>query len=341
VATESWLDSGAPQWDALLAEAALADTYHGAAYHRIAEVRGEGEPRLFVWRDGSAWAALPLLLRPIPGGSGRRDAGCVYGYAGPFSSSGAPHPDFSTGFREALAVRLGEEGLVSVMARLHPLLDQALLLRGLGDIRPVGDTVSIDLHVPEEQQLAGYRSNHRRDLRRLERDGFVTGVDKTEAGSAAFIEIYHANMRRVGAPASYYFDNDYFERLHRGLGSGLDLFICRFGDAIVGGAYFMRRRGIVQYHLGAVADAYLAAAPLKQLLDAARRHYAQAGAAVLHLGGGRGGCDDSLFRFKAGFSGRRHRFAIWCLVVDGPAYEGLVGDAAPTSFFPRYRAPVE
>ena len=71
---------------------------------------------------------------------------------------------------------------------------------------------------------------------------------------------------------------------------------------------------------------------------AARQHYTAAGAEIFHLGGGRGSGEDSLFRFKAGFSAARHRFALWCWVIDEPAYAGLTGGQPPTAYFPAYRA---
>ena len=339
MATERWLAADDAEWRRLIAEAAMADSYHDAPYHQLSQARGDGEPRLFVWQDGGEWLALPLLIRPVDGLAGRCDAGSVYGYAGPLASTAAPSAELTAGFRRALAERLRAEGVVSLVARLHPLIEQTGWLEGLGAVRPLGETVSIDLTLDEAAQLAGYRSNHRRDLKRLARDGYTTERDATPAALAAFIEVYHANMRRVGAVADYYFDDGYFQGLTDALGSDFDLFVCRRDGEVAGGACFMRHGPIVQYHLGAVADAHLAAAPLKQLLDAARRHYTDAGAGLLHLGGGRGGSDDSLFRFKSGFSPRRHPFALWCWVIDDAAYAALTEDRPETGFFPAYRAP--
>jgi hypothetical protein len=339
MATEQWLGGTSAEWPALLAGTRLADTYHDAPYHRLAERRGEGEARLFVCRDESGWLALPMLLRPIEGRPGRRDAGSVYGYAGPVASTATPAPALLAAFRDQLRARCTAEGIVSVVARLHPLIDQAPWLDGLGTVRPMGPTVSIDLTLPEAAQTAGYRSNHRRDLKRLARDGYVTTRETGAAARDAFIAVYHENMRRVGAAQGYFFDAAYFAGLAEALGPGLDLFLCRKDGAVAGGALCMRKGPIAQYHLGAVADAHLEAAPLKQLLDAARQHYAEAGAEVFHLGGGRGSDEDSLFRFKAGFGGNRHRFALWCWVVDEPAYAALTAGREPTAFFPAYRAP--
>jgi hypothetical protein len=335
---EQWLAGTSAAWPGLLAGTRLADTYHDAPYHRLAEWRGEGEARLFVCQDDSDWLALPMLLRPIGDPDGRRDAGSVYGYAGPVASTPTPPAALVAAFQARLRARCAAEGIVSVVARLHPLLDQAPWLAGLGTVRPMGPTVSIDLTTPEAAQIAGYRSNHRRDLKRLARDGYVTTRETGTAARDAFIEVYHTNMRRVGAAAGYFFDAAYFNGLAEALGPDLDLFLCRKDGEVAGGALCMRHDHIAQYHLGAVADAHLAAAPLKQLLDAARRHYAAEGAEIFHLGGGRGSDEDSLFRFKAGFGGARHRFALWCWVVDETAYAALTAGQDPTDYFPAYRA---
>lgn len=334
-----WLASTDETWPALVAGTRAADSYHDAPYHRLAETRGEGEARLFVCRDETGWLALPMLLRPVDGLPGRRDAGSVYGYAGPIASTGRPSASLIEAFRAGLAARLEAEGIVSLVARLHPLLDQADWIGPLGVIRPMGPTVSIDLTVPEAVQRAGYRSNHRRDLKRLARDGYVTSRETGAEALAGFIQVYHANMRRVGAAAGYFFDTAYFDGLAQALGDGQDLFLCRKDGEIAGGALCLRKGPIAQYHLGAVADSHLEAAPLKQLLDVARGHYAAAGAEIFHIGGGRGSEEDSLFRFKAGFGNARHRFALWCWVIDQPTYTALTRDLSETGYFPAYRAP--
>ncbi len=335
---ELWLATTSDEWPALVAGARQADSYHDAPYHRLAEARGEGEARLFVCRDGTDWLALPMLLRPIAALPGRRDAGSVYGYAGPIAATASPSAALVAAFRARLEARLQALGVVSLVARLHPLLDQAAWIGDLGTVRAMGPTVSIDLTVPEDVQRAAYRSNHRRDLKRLARDGYVTSREPGAEARRAFIAVYHANMRRVGAAAGYFLDEAYFDSLAQALGPGLDLFLCRKDGEVAGGALCLRKGHIAQYHLGAVADAHLEAAPLKQLLDAARRHYAAAGVEIFHIGGGRGSDEDSLFRFKAGFSDARHRFALWCWVVDEPAYAGLTEGRPPTDYFPAYRA---
>jgi hypothetical protein len=347
-----WLDTADGRWGRLLDRAAARDAYHLPGYHALAEERGEGEARLaaYLEDDGEGFAALPLLLRPVPDAAdGLRDATSVYGYAGPFASASPLPPGTARRFREALGRELEARGVVAVFARLHPLMEQAPLLEGLGEVRASGTTVSIDLALPPELQTARYSSNHRRNLDRLRKSGYASHVDHGFEHLDAFVEIYHENMSRVGASGYYFFDRAYFAGLRARLGGRLSLIVCRHsgggGGEVAGGALFFEEGGIVQYHLGAVATAHLPMAPLKQLLDEARRAFAARGASVLHLGGGRGGAEDSLFRFKAGFSDRRHAFATWRWVVRPEAYERLCaaqraagGPEPPAGFFPAYRA---
>ena len=92
--------------------------------------------------------------------------------------------------------------------------------------------------------------------------------------------------------------------------------------------------------------------PLKLLLDDVRRWGNARGDLVLHLGGGRGGSEDSLFAFKSRFSRRRHAFHTGRWVLDRVAYQELVAarerwlakagrSTASPGWFPAFRAPLE
>jgi hypothetical protein len=81
------------------------------------------------------------------------------------------------------------------------------------------------------------------------------------------------------------------------------------------------------------------------MLDEARRWAAASGATRLHLGGGVGGAQDSLYDFKGGFGGGRHVFHLWNWIARPEVYGEL--DAMRRArtpdpsgaFFPSYRAP--
>lgn len=330
----------AADWSAILNDAGAYDFYHTAPYNRLAQERGEGRPVLVGARYEGAVIALPLLIRPLSpfDGAPACDATSVYGYPGPVAS-----PDITAAaiayFQRALVGWARREGVVSVFSRLHPLIPEASLLSGLGEVVDVGPTISIDLTIAEDAQRRLYRANHRRDLRKLREAGFTCGIEDDAPAREAFLALYRQTMNRVSAAEHYLFDRDYIDRILAI--PGLALMICRARDgSVAAGAINSALGAIGQYHLGGTADPFLGNAPMKLVFDRSGDWARARGCRHFHLGGGLGARIDPLFAFKAGFSPVRHCFRSWRWIADRPAYAALAGTAGTTAseFFPAYRA---
>jgi hypothetical protein len=344
-------------WRAAVTGAWQHDLYHLPEYHALAEERGEGQAHCFVYAEGEFRIALPLLLRPlasVPGLSrplaARNDATSVYGYAGPVASHPDLPPPVLRRFGEALARGLRELGVVSVFSRLHPLLPQTRLLEGLGECRGIGQTVSIDLTARSDEPLAWFHRSHRHDVRRQKRRGLTFSHDEGHRHLPRFIQAYRETMRRVGAADSYFFDDAYFANLVGRLAGRVHLLVVLAGGEVICGGLFTACDGIAQYHLTGTLDGHVRQSPAKVLIEGACWWARAGGLRVLHLGGGVGSAEDSLFAFKAGFSDRRHRFFAWRWVVEPDVYRQLcqesrlwrerqgTGHGSP-DYFPAYRCP--
>jgi hypothetical protein len=349
----------AEEWDRVLARCVQRDFYFLPAYHALAEARGEGQARLFVYENGDYTLALPLLLRPLAdvpelaGVAGDwRDATSVYGYAGPVVSHGNIPEPVVRGFQDALRDTLRDLRVVSVFSRLHPLLSQRDLLAGIGECQLRGRTISIDLTLSPEEQFSRYNPDIRRRIARLTQAGAVVVRDEEGRYMGEFVSIYLETMRRVGAEPGYFFDEQYFARLAEALGPALQLFVAVMpGGEVIGGSLFTICDGIMQFHLGGTRDSARKFSPTGMASDGARLWGNERRARVLHLGGGVGAAEDSLFQYKAGFSDRRHDFAIWRWIVQPGVYDSIVEEttqrnsemgleAVSADYFPRYRCPV-
>jgi Acetyltransferase (GNAT) domain len=340
-------------WDAVLARVVEYDFHHLAGYHRLAEYLGEGTAGLFVYRDGEHLIAVPLLLRPINDQepAGPWDATSVYGYAGPIASHASLPQTVIDGFQRSLREELISRRIVTVFSRLHPLIEQRPLVAGLGETAVCGPTVSIDLTLTPEEQWAGYSKGTRRLIRRATEAGVVCVHEPNLEHLLEFGAMYRETMERVGATSSYFYDDAYFERMAAELGSVMHLFVALVDGRPAACGLFTLCDGIVQAHLGASRSEYAALSPVRLIDDTARRWAVDAGARVLHLGGGLGGKEDGLFQYKAGFSDRRHDFRVWRWVVDDATYDDLCRKRGPAEgppaacgsgqFFPAYRRPVE
>ena len=342
-----FIDSHDTRWTTFL-RGTRHDCYHLPEYVELAAEEEGARPAAFYAEQGSAGCLIPLLIRPMPGTlhAPAEWLDCVspYGYAGILLSSPEEKLD---SFLEAFCSAARTRGIVSAFLRLHPLfpLDYGALGK-FGRLIWHGQTVYINVAESMPHLWRQMSTNHKRNIEKLRRSGFQCTLDRWER-FPDFIALYHATMRRVNAPRAYFFSPRYFEALREKLGSRLHL-VCVLSHAeeVAAAGLFLETDGIVQYHLGGTAEKYLALAPSKLMMDCVRCWAHDMSYGVLHLGGGVGGAEDSLFRFKAGFSAARAEFYTYRMVIDESKYEALSraaqrarGPGPPGSggFFPPYR----
>jgi lipid II:glycine glycyltransferase (peptidoglycan interpeptide bridge formation enzyme) len=224
---------------------------------------------------------------------------------------------------------------------LHPLFrNQEFLLSGLGKIVETNQTVGIDLSLPEREQKRQYARSVKNHINWLKRKNVVVRKAETREEIDLFIEIYRENMKRVNAPEMYFFPNDYFYRFIEDLPSSL--FLAYYEKKAISGSLFTTCNGIVQPHLSATLNDYLRLSPLKFVWDCIRIDAIGKNQKWMHLGGGVGSANDSLFQFKAQFSDLRFSFKTWQYIHNKDIYTRLVSekyaDHIPHSlFFPVYR----
>ena len=340
------------EWMGILGQIVQHDFHHLPQYHRVEEHRLKGMAHLFTYCDGDYVIALPLLLRRVGDEfPGLNDATSAYGYGGPVASHQRMPEPVVRAFQAALREELAERHVIAVFSRLHPLIAGHDLLAGLGECRPIGQTVSIDLSLSLEKQRAQYRDTYNRRVSKQRREGTIACLhDEGKQHLGDFVSIYEETMRRVKAEGSYFFGQDYFSQLACELGSLLHLFVAVIGRNVAAAGLFTICDGIVQYYLGGTRDEFLKLSPMALIFDTVRLWANEIGARVFHLGGGVGAKEDSLFHFKAGFSDRRHNFATWRWIVAPEIYHDLcerqtrknkLQGLEPTSadYFPAYRCP--
>jgi hypothetical protein len=346
------------EWDAWI-ESTTHDVYHTAAYHRVAAATGEGTPQLLIWGDRDRFVAWPYLLQAIPGssplvGGPAHDVTSTYGYSGPLvRGCDAGDPMLAEAWRAFTGV-WREQHVVSVFTRFHPILANHRYF--IGDSQPfqttgaglgivvTGETVSIDVSLPESEVLAGYPRKFRQEIAQSRRGGLSTSVDADWARLDSFLDLYTETMHRNNARGAYFLGRDYFDKLIAELGSDLILFVGMVGDDVAAACLFMSHHGILHPHLAGTSTGYLPMSPLKVMWDDVRQWAKARGDRIIHLGGGRGGSNDSLFEFKARFSPRRHEFYTGRWILDRIRYQRLAQETQElmepgSGYFPPYRAP--
>ena len=335
------LHPAASEWKDALTHA-THDMYHVPDYVVLDARLYGGTPAAFWYAEEGRQFLLPLIIREVPE-SDLRDALSPYGYPGPVSN--APMAD--VGFWEracaAMIETLRSGGVVTAFVRMHPLLDVPLDVLGrFGTMVRHGETVSMDLTISLEDMWKQTRSDHRNHINRSRRDGTRVVFDDWDR-LAEWVDVYHDNMRRVGASSYYFFTREHLAALHDAVGDRMHLAVALEGDEVVGGNTFFEYDGVATGYVSSTRRARNRYAD-ELLYDEVRRWCKARGDTVFHLGGGKGGCNDSLFSYKAGFSPSRHPFHTWRVVADPAPYERLVRERSPeadpadrSATFPPYR----
>jgi hypothetical protein len=351
------LPSSDQRWDSRLS-AVRRDIYHTRHYHEVAQGAGEGTAFLIVVGDSERGLAWPYLLRPLREVEGLEsqegmDVSSVYGYPGPLAWGCAPGDPFVARAWSLVLDAWRDQGVVSAFTRFHPILDNASLGHQFrlsndppgGHLSTGTETVSIDCSLAGDVAAKAYSRVLRQEIASARRVGLQTHHDTDWVNLGAFVDLYGETMARSGADERYRMTMDDVKTFSASVAPHAHLLVTTSGSAVAAAGIFTEYDGIVQAHRVGTNIELRDHSPLKVLLDDARQWAHERGNDVLHLGGGRGGRADSLFRFKGRFSSRRHLFHVGTWILQPDLYAALARGTAtgsrevPADFFPAYRAP--
>lgn len=282
---------------------------------------------------------IPLIERLI-NDKGLKDVSSPYGYSG-----------YLTDLKDSVLIQeqinhfelyMNNAGYVSTFLRLNPygnniLLDQTSTKTHLIQSK----VVSIALNRSYEFAVSNYTSNRKREIESLKNSGYKVEFVGNQ-GISDFKKVYDETMKRVNAKSYYFFDEAYYNML-ASMDERMEIGICKKDDVITCAALFMRSRNIVQYHLGGTVLEFMKDAPIKLVIDKAIERYSGK-YDNLNLGGGVGSQEDSLFKFKLGFSSTTKRFSSLRIINDLKKYNNLCQNYSKsekkdlTQFFPLYRS---
>jgi hypothetical protein len=341
----------------------LRDIHFLPDYGRIYRATHGFEPMLAVHRADEGYVLQPFVRRPLrelPFLSGTQDRACdianPYGYGGPLCSVAADsgiaarlYADFTAEF----AAWCEAQQIASEFTSLHPFLvaHQLALLKDALAPRHEKDVIYIDLGGGEEDLARGLNRGHRSSIGKARRGGVrVEKVEPTAANLATFDEIYRTTMTRRNAEARWFVPDDFFAQVCRILGpQRTSLFFAFVGDKVETAYLLMHEFGTAYYHFAGTRAAYPELRANNFTMYETARWARRAGFTRYHLGGGvTSSKDDTLLRFKAGFSERRAPLYTYFCVRDRVVYDRLcerkraherasAGRESSSGFMPLYR----
>lgn len=328
------------------------DFYHIPEYVALEACRMHGEPVALYAEDGGRVFLLPLILRTVEIENklkkiqGFWDVVSPYGYPCPLVNvQGEEMHQFMRKILPHVKEQLVDFGIISVFVRLHPILSDSLIFQDFGVLVQHGETVWCDLTKSEDELWNQFRKGHKQDIKSLQKSNYITFNDFEWEYMDDFINLYYATMKRASAESLYYFNKEYFISLRDELFGKMNLWIVKKESDIVAAGLFSECNGIVQYHLSASNPNVKLNGTKLMLYDVILNAKARNNV-VLHLGGGLGAGENSLFYFKSGFSNLRKPFYTWRWIINHKVYDEVVKDWVKktgmkpddeTGYFPAYR----
>ena len=277
-----------------------------------------------------------------------------YGYPGILLNKAAKQDsDFCNLALEKFRNYLQEQKICSGFFRLHPILNKNWHQIFAPDtFIENGTTVSIDLTPTKEEIWNHTKSSHRNKINRCTKKfGLIAKITNFSQGIDEFCQLYEETMARVIANDIYYsFNKKYFQKMASMIEDHLYLCLVNTPSGeIVSAGLYTECGGIVQAAFGGISNNFVKQSPSILEIDTVRWWAKEQGYQYLHLGGGVGGSEDSVYKFKAGFSQQRHPFLTLRIICDRNKYNYLVNLKAQTAnisaeklensnFFPAYRS---
>lgn len=328
------------------------DFYHIPGYCQLDADYTGGTPVAFYAEDEKdRQFLLPMIIRPISlfqNAGSFYDAISPYGYPGPLIHCPEMSREaFTAAALAGLKTLLNERGVIALFIRFHPIFEvPSEPFRTIGVLVKTGESVSMDLSLPEDIAWAQICPDHRRKIKKACAGGAEAFIDDSWKYFDDFEQLYLETMTRNHASKYYFFPHSYLQRLKDILEDRLQLCIVRKSGQIAAAGLITETNGIVQGYLNGTNINFKQSSPSLLIYDFVRRWAKGRGNKLFHLGSGIGGAHDTLFEFKARFSPLRHPFYSWRLIVNETAYWTLVrewefanGETADSEigFFPAYR----
>ena len=325
--------SDSVRWTELLRLFGYSDIYHTFEYSSLEAERIGGIAQLIIINMPTGIIGLPVIFRKIPNESRYNDAISVYGYNGVLTSTSLTSGDFLSGIKKIKAA-LVERDCVSLFNRESNFTPYRLT-----ESIETGKVVAVDLMQDPELYEKSLEGGHRQQIKYLRKLNY-TVVKSTEPKVVEdFHEVYEQTMLRRGAKINYFFSTKYFDSVLKIDWSIPDLRAVYHEGKMVAGAIFITQGDHMYYMF---SGSILGVSPypaMKLILDQVIRENLNNGKKLLHLGGGLGGKQDSLYQFKFGFGKVVLPFYTTQWILMPEVYNRLSAHVlTETSFFPKYRS---
>lgn len=332
------------RWDSIVKSFLDWDVYYLSGYVKAFQLHGDGTPFLLYFQANDLRAIYVYMKRPtiIPD---CYDSITPYGYGGVLFNRKATDAEARLFWDEYLDA-MKKENIVDNFVRYHPLLFNAIQMKGVSDVIDLGHTIAMDLS-SESIIWNNLTSKNRNMIRKAEKSGIVIKHGTGKELFENFIRIYNGTMIKDNAEEYYFFKQSFYNSILQDLPDNYEIFYAELNELIISMSIILYGNGRLHYHLSGSLAEYRHLAPSNLLLYKVALWGCERGYSIFHLGGGIGSGEDNLYKFKASFNRNSdYRFSIGKMIFDRDKYQMLIDKRRSmdqsfnqnSAFFPLYRS---
>ncbi len=334
-------------WNSILCEKFPEhDIYFKYEYFNLYQKHYDAIPEALFWEDDNLKIFWTHLVRDIPSIEISKklpfhDSTTPYGYGGPLII--VKKKDYLKKsldkFLKVYRNHYLKENNVSEFVRFHPVYSNPEYFNNLFETEHINDIVLVDLNKGLDQIWADFSKNTKRYIRKGQKEFENVIVKKNPSNKELklFQSLYIETMKKNKASERYFFNfefiKDHFDLLNARL-----IYCEDFSGELGSAAIILESPNSISYHLGA-SNYKFKNSPLRLILWESIKFGKDKGYEFFNLGGGLKK-NDSLFKFKSGFSNITSKFYIGKIIFNKNIYKSLVTPetSEEVNFFPIYRS---
>ncbi|WKA53856.1 GNAT family N-acetyltransferase [Planococcus shixiaomingii] len=322
----------------------IPDIYFLPEWGKSYESKDGGELKIFELENEVGHVFYQFVLRQVPVENGNAiyfDTITPYGFNGPLILRCEPDKkeELVASFNAEFQKYCEKNNIVAEYIRFNPWLKNKSDFEKIYDIEDNGSTVFIDLTV-NDFFSEEFSSNSRKQVRRAWKNNVEIEYDFTGASIQEFHRLYNIMAKRNNINNYYLFTEEFLADSFKRLEGKQFIISAKHEGNYVSAALFIHHGDYLHYHLSANDPEYFHLAGNSLIVYEACRWGTENGKKELHLGG----ANNSLYRFKSGFTKRETlEFEVGTKVRIEEAYNLLVdykkskSEISDTNYFPLYR----
>ncbi|MGV3055335.1 hypothetical protein [Streptococcus hyovaginalis] len=210
-------------WNTIIQQFNDIDIYYTPEHAKLYKIHGDGEPILIYYFDDHIRAINVVMVRDLADSGlfsnlekGELfDLSTPYGYGG-LIIQGQKNEKSLYNLKQEYLEFCRENNFITEFVRFHPILNNALYLKNLYDVKKIGPSVSIKLDSMELFE-ANYESSNRRNLKKAIKNDISVHISNDPVLIDEFMDIYKETMDKDNATDYYYFGREYYEELFSSL----------------------------------------------------------------------------------------------------------------------------